>query len=121
MAKPTTTKTRKTRVPRKRKPQTAGLAPADCYSEITGDLTPIADRVKKEGGLVVAAYRDPLGGHPLLVAVLPIDGIQPTPFQRDLSEAHHKRLSGVIEKTGRFLDPVIAVTEIGRASCRERV
>ena len=110
MAKATTTKTRKTRVPRKRKPQTAGLAPADCYSEITGDLVAIADRVKKEGGLVVAAYRDPLGGHPLLVAVLPIDGIQPTPFQRDLSEAHHKRLSGVIEKIGRFLDPVIAVT-----------
>src|SRR5262249_62350910 len=77
---------------------------------VTDDLTPIAERIRKEGGLVVAAYRDPLGGHPLLMAVLPIDGIQPTPFQRDLSEAHHKRLAGVIEKTGRFLDPVIAVT-----------
>jgi len=43
------------------------------------------------------------------MAALPIDRIQPTPFQRDLSDAHHKRLSGVIEKTGRFLDPVIAV------------
>lgn len=51
MAKPTTTKARKTRVPRKRKTRTAGLAPADCHSEITGDLVPIADRVKKEGGL----------------------------------------------------------------------
>src|SRR5258707_1771068 len=109
MPKPMAAKTRKTRVPRKRKPQTAGLAPAECASEITGDLTALADRVKKEGGLVVAAYRDPLGGHPLLVAVLPIDGIQPTPFQRDLSEAHHKKLAGVIEKTGRFLDPVITV------------
>jgi ParB family chromosome partitioning protein len=36
--------------------------------------------------------------------------VEPTPFQRDLSEAHHKRLAEVIEKTGRFLDPVIAVT-----------
>ena len=41
--------------------------------------------------------------------MLPIDHVQPTPFQRDLSEAHHKRLAGMIEKTGRFLDPVIVV------------
>ena len=43
------------------------------------------------------------------MAVLPIDTIQPTPFQRDLSDTHHKRLANVIQKTGRFLDPVIAV------------
>jgi ParB family chromosome partitioning protein len=65
--------------------------------------------VEKEGGLVLSSYRDPLGGRPLLFAILPIDRVQPTPFQRDLSEAHHKRLAGVIDKTGRFLDPVIAV------------
>jgi ParB family chromosome partitioning protein len=109
MAKPATSKNRKTRVPRKRKPQTTGLTPLDCYSDVTPELFPVAGRVKQEGGLVLTAYRDPLGGHPLLLAVLPIDRIQPTPFQRDLSEAHHKRLAGVIEKTGRFLDPVIAV------------
>src|SRR5438874_994574 len=45
----------------------------------------------------------------LAVAVLPIDSIEPTPFQRDLSEAHHKKLAGVIEKTGTFLDPIITV------------
>src|ERR1700730_12775441 len=109
MAKPTTAKTRKSRVPRKRKPQTAGLAPLDCVAELTPELMPVADRVKQEGGVVLASYRDPLGGHALLLAILPIDRIEPTPFQRDLSEAHHKRLAGVIEKTGRFLDPVIVV------------
>src|SRR6202012_4830554 len=31
-------------------------------------------------------------------------------FQRDLSETHHKRLADVIAKTGRFLDPIVAVT-----------
>jgi ParB family chromosome partitioning protein len=36
--------------------------------------------------------------------------IEPTPFQRDLSDPHHKRLADVIAKTGRFLDPIIAVT-----------
>src|SRR5579864_4636661 len=109
MPKATTTTTRKRRVPRKRKPQTTGLEPRETPIEITEELAPVASRVKQEGGVVLASYRDPLGGHPLLVAVLPIDGIQPTPYQRDLSEAHHKRLAGVIEKTGRFLDPVIVV------------
>jgi ParB family chromosome partitioning protein len=73
------------------------------------ELAPVGARVQEAGGVVLAPYKDPLGGHPLVLAVLPIDRIQPTPFQRDLSEAHHKRLAGVIEKTGRFLDPLIAV------------
>jgi len=57
----------------------------------------------------VGSYREPLGGHQLLLSVLPIDAVQATPFQRDLSDAHHKRLADVINRTGRFLDPVIAV------------
>jgi ParB family chromosome partitioning protein len=45
----------------------------------------------------------------LLLSVLPIHAVEPTPFQRDLSDTHHKRLADVINKTGRFLDPIIAV------------
>ena len=45
-----------------------------------------------------------------MLAVLPIGKVEPTPFQRDLSDAHHKRLAEVIAKTGRFLDPIIAIT-----------
>src|SRR5206468_8955145 len=63
-----------------------------------------------EGGYVLGAYKDPLGGNPLLFAILPIDSIEPTPFQRDLSDMHHKRLADVLDRTGMFLDPVIAVT-----------
>jgi hypothetical protein len=37
-------------------------------------------------------YKEPFGGHSVLLAFLPIDAIEPTPFQRDLSDAHHKRL-----------------------------
>jgi ParB family chromosome partitioning protein len=44
-----------------------------------------------------------------MVCILSIDAVEPTPFQRDLSDAHHKRLADVINKTGRFLDPIIAV------------
>ena len=105
----TKTKTGKRRVPRKRAARSAGLEPRDCRLESSADIEPVSKRVEKEGGLVLGAYRDPLGGTPLLFAILPIDRVQPTPFQRDLSEAHHKRLAGVIDKTGRFLDPVIAV------------
>jgi ParB family chromosome partitioning protein len=73
-------------------------------------LRTLTERVEREGGALVGSYKDPFGGHPLLVAVLPIDVVEPTPFQRDLSEAHHKRLADVVAKTGRFLDPIIVVT-----------
>ena len=69
--------------------------------------------VTQSGGFVVGLYKEPLGGHQTLVAILPIDKIEPTPFQRDLSDTHHKRLADVINKTGRFLDPVIAVVAPG--------
>ena len=58
---------------------------------------------------LLGSYKEPLAGHPVLLCVLPIDAVEPTPFQRDLSDAHHKRLADVINKTGRFLDPIIAV------------
>jgi ParB family chromosome partitioning protein len=35
--------------------------------------------------------------------------VEPTPYQRDPSEPHVKRLMNVIETLGRFLDPIIAV------------
>ncbi len=97
------------RAPRKRSAASAGLPASECRIEVGGDLAPLAARVDDAGGAVLAAYRDPLGGHPMLLAVLPIDRVQPTPFQRDLSEAHHKRLADVIDRTGRFLDPIITV------------
>ena len=57
---------------------------------------------------MAGSYKAPLGGHSLLLSVLPIRAVEPTPFQRDLSDIHHKRLADVINKTGRFLAPIIA-------------
>jgi ParB family transcriptional regulator, chromosome partitioning protein len=95
---------------RKQKAQSFGLEPAACV-EGAGSLEPeLLARIQAEGGSVVGSYRDPFGGRPLVLCVLPIDRVAPTPFQRDLSETHHKRLADVIHKTGRFLDPVIAIT-----------
>ncbi|MCI0351505.1 MAG: ParB/RepB/Spo0J family partition protein [Acidobacteriales bacterium] len=99
------------RRPRKAKPGTKGLAPAECQlNEPSGSAAEIARAVQKAGGCVVGSYKDPLGGHAVLISILPIDAVEPTPFQRDLSDTHHKRLADVINKTGRFLDPIIAVT-----------
>ena len=97
--------------PRKAKPGTKGLTPAECQlTESSGKAAEIAGAIQKAGGCVVGSYRDPLGGQPVLVSILPIDSVEPTPFQRDLSDTHHKRLADVINKTGRFLDPIIAVS-----------
>jgi ParB family transcriptional regulator, chromosome partitioning protein len=95
---------------RKAKPHTKGLHPAQCRLEQSeGSAAEATRAVEKAGGCVVGLYKDPLGGHQTLLSILPIDKVEPTPFQRDLSDAHHKRLADVISKTGRFLDPVIAV------------
>ena len=99
------------KTPRKKQAESAGLDALACLIDGTEDaLTKLEATVTAEGGGVVGRYKDPLGGHPMLFAVLPIAKVAPTPFQRDLSDAHHKRLAEVIEKTGRFLDPVIAIT-----------
>jgi ParB family chromosome partitioning protein len=45
----------------------------------------------------------------LLVASLPFAAVQPTPFQRDLSPTHARRLADRIDETGVFLDPLIVV------------
>ena len=98
------------RRPRKAKPGTKGLGPAECRLEQpTGAAAEAAEAIAKAGGCVVGSYKEPLAGHPVLLCVLPIDAVEPTPFQRDLSDTHHKRLADVINKTGRFLDPIIAV------------
>jgi len=97
--------------PRKAKAGTRGLTPAECRLEAgSPEIQSITKRIEDEGGFVLGAYSDPLGKNALILAILPIDRIEPTPFQRDLSQTHHRRLADVIDRTGLFLDPVIAVT-----------
>jgi ParB family chromosome partitioning protein len=73
------------------------------------EIAPLVAAVRAAGGSALGAYREPLAGHPLLLASLPIAAIEPTPFQRDLSPAHTKRLAEKIEASASFLDPLIAV------------
>lgn len=77
--------------------------------EPPAEVRALAARVAADGGTAIGTYRDPLGGHWQLLAMLPIDRVQPTPFQRDLSEAHVAKLGDAIDKLDRFLDPIVAV------------
>ena len=97
--------------PRKAKANTRGSAAAETLlPELTGEALETKTAIERAGGVLTGQYLDPLGGQPLLLAVLPIDRVEPTPFQRDVSDAHHKRLADVLDRTGMFLDPIIAIT-----------
>ena len=75
------------------------------------ELGALAKAVREVGGVVIGAYHEPFGGHALLLATLPRDAVEPTPFQRDLSPTHAKRLAQKIEETCSFLDPIIGVRD----------
>jgi len=72
-------------------------------------VTRLAEVIESDGGSVLATYRDPLGGHWQLLAGLPIDLVEPTPYQRDLSDAHVAKLCSALDRLGRYLDPMIVV------------
>src|SRR5260221_5309776 len=90
-------------------PSSIGLTPAAVKAVPSRPLDELAAQVEEEGGSVLGQYNDPFGGKPLLIVALPVSSVEPTPYQRDASEAHVKRLMGVVEKIGIFLDPIIAI------------
>ena len=77
---------------------------------LPASVSTLAAQVEADGGHVLAAYREPVGGHWQLFALLPMDAVSPTPYQRDLSPAHAKRLTEVVKKVGRFVDPIVVVS-----------
>ena len=91
-------------------PSSRGIAPdAIAAGTPPSVVAELASAITQDGGTVLARYKDPLGGNWQLFAALPIDLIDPTPYQRDLSKPHVERLSAAIDKLGRFLDPMIVV------------
>jgi len=92
----------------------AGHSTGLLASELSSGIPPAAvndlqSAIDKDGGKVLATYREPFNGHWVALASLPIDQVEPTPYQRNLSDAHVRKLEGVIAKLGRFLDPIIVV------------
>jgi ParB family chromosome partitioning protein len=94
---------------KKTAPSSRGLTTAEVLEAKGEDLDRLSSAVERDGGRVIGRYNDPLGGKPLVLAALPVELVEPTPYQRDPSDAHVKRLMGVMETIGRFLDPIVAV------------
>ena len=70
----------------------------------------LAAQVETDGGRALAVYREPVGGHWQIFALLPRERVSPTPYQRDLSPAHAKRLQAAVKKLDRFVDPIVVVS-----------
>jgi ParB family chromosome partitioning protein len=115
MARPKAVKPKTEGKTRRRKkpaaePRSRGVAPdAIGAGSHPPELSRLADAIQADGGTVLAPYKDPLGGNWQLFAALPIDLVEPTPYQRDLSTPHVERLSAAMDRLGRYLDPMIVV------------
>ena len=113
-AKKTTTAKKATtkKASRKKKAEAGsrGLAPTELTPGDPPDaVTELADDVAKDGGAVLATYQDPLGGAWQMLVALPVEKVEPAPFQRDLSDTHVKKLASILDRLDRYLDPVILV------------
>jgi ParB family chromosome partitioning protein len=99
--------------PRKRRKlagKSLGLEPQDILTgSAPNHIGELQAAIENDGGKVLASYREPFGGHWLIMAAVPIEKVEPTPYQRNLSETHVRKLESVIAKLARFLDPIIVV------------
>ena len=99
-------------VRRRRRPAQAstGLAATELQAAAPpADVAELHHAIESDGGKILTIYREPYGGRWMLLAALPIELVEPTPFQRNLSDTHVRKLELVIGKIGRFLDPIIVV------------
>jgi ParB family chromosome partitioning protein len=70
----------------------------------------LAEQVASDGGHVLAIYQEPIGEHWQLFCLLPRAKVTASPYQRDVSPTHVKRLTEAVKKIDRFVDPILAVS-----------
>jgi ParB family chromosome partitioning protein len=70
----------------------------------------LAEQVERDGGHVLALYQEPVGEHWQLFCLLPRERVEASPYQRDVSPTHVKRLTEGVRKLDRFIDPVVALS-----------
>ena len=76
---------------RRRKPagQSTGLTATELQAAAPpGEVAELHRAIEEDGGKALAVYREPYGGHWLVLAALPIALVEPTPYQRNLSDTH---------------------------------
>jgi ParB family chromosome partitioning protein len=82
-------------------------------AKIPAPVAALAAAIEADGGTAMAAYQEPIGDHWQLFAMLPTALVNPTPYQRDLSPAHLKRMIEVMKKIDRFTEPIVVVRSEG--------
>ncbi len=92
----------------------AALAVSPKDAKVPAAVEHLAETIDADGGHALAAYQEPVGDHWQIFAMLPLAMVEPTPFQRDLSPAHLKRLVEVMKKLDRFTEPIVAVHTDGK-------
>jgi ParB family chromosome partitioning protein len=70
----------------------------------------LASQIERDGGQVLALYQEPVGDHWQIFCLLPRAKCEASPYQRDLSPTHVKRLTESIKRLDRFVDPIVAIS-----------
>src|SRR5881296_1174042 len=70
----------------------------------------LAAQVERDGGTTLALYQEPLGDHWQIFCLLPRERVEASPYQRDLSPTHVKRLTETIKRLDRFVDPIVVIS-----------
>jgi len=70
----------------------------------------LAAQVERDGGRILALYQEPVGDHWQIFGLLPRARCEPSPYQRDLSPTHVKRLTESIKRLDRFVDPIVVIS-----------
>ncbi len=79
-------------------------------AEPTKQTITLAEQIERDGGRALGIYQEPVGEHWQIFCLLPMAKVEPTPYQRDLSPAHVKRLQEVVKKIDRFVDPIVVMS-----------
>jgi ParB family transcriptional regulator, chromosome partitioning protein len=80
------------------------------HKEPQAETRELAEQVERDGGRVLAIYQEPVGEHWQIFCLLPRQKVQASPYQRDLSPAHLRRLTEAVKRLDRFVDPILVVS-----------
>jgi ParB family chromosome partitioning protein len=69
----------------------------------------LAEQIERDGGRVLAVYQEPVGEHWQIFCLLPRTRVEASPYQRDVSPTHVKRLTEAVRRVDRFVDPIVVV------------
>src|SRR3989475_10473081 len=70
----------------------------------------LASQVERDGGRILALYREPVGEHWHIFCLFPRAKCEASPYQRDLPPTRVKRLPESIKRLDRFVAPIVVIS-----------